>query len=381
MKFSTEAIHAGQEPDSATGAVTVPIYQTSTYAQEGLGRHKGFEYARTQNPTRMALERNLAALENGRACFAFASGMAATNAVMTLLKSGDHVIVSDNTYGGTFRLFDKVLRNFGLEFSYVDAREPHNVEEAARAETRMVFIETPTNPVMSLVDIRAVSEITRRRGIRLVVDNTFMSPFFQRPLELGADIVVHSTTKYLNGHSDSVGGAVILNDEEDIRAMAFIQNAAGAILSPMDSWLVMRGTKTLAVRMRQHDENGRVVAQFLAEHPKIQKVYYPGLKSHSQYELARRQMSGFGGMIAFETGSLENARQVLESVRLCTLGESLGGVETLISHPATMTHASVPEPERIRLGITDGLVRVSVGIEDVEDIIADLDQALSKIGT
>jgi cystathionine beta-lyase/cystathionine gamma-synthase len=381
MKFSTEAIHAGQEPDSATGAVTVPIYQTSTYAQEGLGRHKGFEYARTQNPTRMALERNLAALENGRACFAFASGMAATNAVMTLLKSGDHIIVSDNTYGGTFRLFDKVLRNFGLEFSYVDAREPHNVEEAARAETRMVFIETPTNPVMSLVDIRAVSEITKRRGIRLVVDNTFMSPFFQRPLELGADIVVHSTTKYLNGHSDSVGGAVILNDEEDIHAMAFIQNAAGAILSPMDSWLVMRGTKTLAVRMRQHDENGRVVAQFLAEHPKIQNVYYPGLKSHSQYELARRQMSGFGGMIAFETGSLENAKQVLESVRLCTLGESLGGVETLISHPATMTHASVPEPERIRLGITDGLVRVSVGIEDVEDIIADLDQALSKIGT
>jgi cystathionine beta-lyase/cystathionine gamma-synthase len=291
------------------------------------------------------------------------------------------VIVSDNTYGGTFRLFDKVLRNFGLEFSYVDAREPSNVEEATRAETRMVFIETPTNPVMSLVDIRAVSEITRRRGIRLVVDNTFMSPFFQRPLELGADIVVHSTTKYLNGHSDGVGGAVILNDEEDTARMAFIQNAAGAILSPMDSWLVMRGTKTLAVRMRQHDENGRIVAQFLAEHPKIQKVYYPGLKSHPQHELAGRQMSGFGGMISFETGSLENAKRVLESVRLCTLGESLGGVETLISHPATMTHASVPETERNRLGITDGLVRVSVGIEDVEDIIADLDQALSKIGS
>ncbi len=379
MKFSTKAIHAGQEPDPTTGAVSVPIYQTSTYAQEGLGKHKGFEYARTQNPTRMALEQNLAALEGGRACFAFASGMAATNAVMTLLKAGDHVIVSDNTYGGTFRLFDKVLRNFGLEFSYVDAREPSNVEEAARAETRMVFIETPTNPVMSLVDIRAVSEITKRRGIRLVVDNTFMSPFFQQPLELGADIVVHSTTKYLNGHSDGVGGAVILNDEEDIARMAFIQNAAGAILSPMDSWLVMRGTKTLAVRMRQHDENGRIVAQFLAEHPKIQKVYYPGLKSHPQHELAGRQMSGFGGMISFETGSLENAKRVLESVRLCTLGESLGGVETLISHPATMTHASVPEPERNRLGITGGLVRVSVGIEDVEDIIADLDQALDKI--
>jgi cystathionine beta-lyase/cystathionine gamma-synthase len=379
MKFSTKAIHAGQEPDPTTGAVSVPIYQTSTYAQEGLGKHKGFEYARTQNPTRMALEKNLAALEGGRACFAFASGMAATNAVMTLLKAGDHVIVSDNTYGGTFRLFDKVLRNFGLEFSYVDAREPSNVEEAARAETRMVFIETPTNPVMSLVDIRAVSEITRRRGIRLVVDNTFMSPYFQRPLELGADIVVHSTTKYLNGHSDGVGGAVILNDEEDIARMAFIQNAAGAILSPMDSWLVMRGTKTLAVRMRQHDENGRIVAQFLAEHPKIQKIYYPGLKSHPQHELAARQMSGFGGMISFETGSLENAKRVLESVRICTLGESLGGVETLISHPATMTHASVPETERNRLGITDGLVRVSVGIEDVEDIIADLDQALNRI--
>ncbi|HLF82741.1 MAG TPA: cystathionine gamma-synthase [Blastocatellia bacterium] len=379
MKFSTKAIHAGQEPDPTTGAVSVPIYQTSTYAQEGLGKHKGFEYARTQNPTRMALEQNLAALEGGRACFAFASGMAATNAAMTLLKAGDHVIVSDNTYGGTFRLFDKVLRNFGLEFSYVDAREPSNVEDAARAETRMVFIETPTNPVMSLVDIRAVSEITRRRGIRLVVDNTFMSPYFQRPLGLGADIVVHSTTKYLNGHSDGVGGAVILNDEEDTARMAFIQNAAGAILSPMDSWLVLRGTKTLAVRMRQHDENGRIVAQFLSEHPKIQKVYYPGLKAHPQHELAARQMSGFGGMISFETGSLENARRVLESVRICTLGESLGGVETLISHPATMTHASVPETERNRLGITDGLVRVSVGIEDVEDIIADLDQALNKI--
>jgi cystathionine beta-lyase/cystathionine gamma-synthase len=379
MKFSTRAIHAGQEPDPTTGAVSVPIYQTSTYAQEALGKHKGYEYARTQNPTRSALEKNLAALEGGRAAFAFASGMAATNALMTLLRAGDHVIVSDNTYGGTFRLFDKVLKKFGLEFSYVDAREPQNVEDAVRAETRMVFVETPTNPVMSLVDIKAVAEITRRRGIRLVVDNTFMSPYFQRPLELGADIVVHSTTKYLNGHSDSVGGVVILNDEEDISAMSFIQNAAGAIISPMDAFLVMRGTKTLAVRMRQHDENGRVVAQFLTEHPKVRKVFYPGLKSHPQHDLASSQMSGFGGMISFETGSLENASRVLEGVRLCTLGESLGGVETLISHPATMTHASVPEVERNRLGITDGLVRISVGIEDVEDIIADLDQALGKL--
>jgi cystathionine gamma-lyase/cystathionine beta-lyase/cystathionine gamma-lyase/homocysteine desulfhydrase len=378
MKFSTKAIHAGQEPDPATGAVSVPIYQTSTYAQEGIGKHKGFEYARTQNPTRLACEKNLAALESGRFGYAFASGMAAINAVMTLLRAGDHVIVSDNTYGGTFRLFDKVLRKFGLEFSYVDAREPQNVEDAARAETRMVFIETPTNPVMSLVDIAAVAEITGRRGLRLVVDNTFMSPYFQRPLELGADIVVHSTTKYLNGHSDSVGGVVVLNDEEDARQMAFIQNAAGAILSPMDAFLIMRGTKTLAVRMRQHDENGRQVAQFLAEHPAAKKVYYPGLKSHPQYELARRQMAGFGGMLSFETGSLANASRVLEGVRLCTLGESLGGVETLISHPATMTHASVPDIERNRLGITDGLVRISVGIEDVEDIIDDLDQAIAK---
>ncbi|MEW6129878.1 MAG: cystathionine gamma-synthase [Acidobacteriota bacterium] len=379
MKFSTKAIHAGQEPDPSTGAVSVPIYQTSTYAQEGLGKHKGFEYARTQNPTRLALERNLAALENGNWGYAFASGMAAINAVMTLLQAGDQVIVSDNTYGGTFRLFDKVLKKFGLQFSYVDTREPQNVEDAIVAQTRMVFVETPTNPVMSLTDLRLVSEITRRRGIRLVVDNTFMSPYFQRPLDLGADIVVHSTTKYLNGHSDSVGGVVILNDDEDARQIQFIQNAAGAILSPMDSWLVMRGTKTLAVRMRQHDENGRQIAQFLSEHPKVKKVYYPGLKSHPQYELACKQMMGFGGMLSFETGSLENGKKVLENVRLCTLGESLGGVETLITHPASMTHASVPEPERNRLGITDGLVRISAGIEDVEDLIADIDQALSKI--
>lgn len=379
MRFSTKAIHAGQEPDPTTGAVAVPIYQTSTYAQEGLGKHKGFEYARTQNPTRMALERNLAALEGGRACFAFASGMAAINAVMTLLSAGDHVIVSDNTYGGTFRLFDKVLTRFGLRFTYVDTRDAGNVEDAMLETTKIVFVETPTNPVMSLTDLSAVARLTRSRSIKLVVDNTFMSPYFQRPLEHGADIVIHSTTKYLNGHSDSVGGAVIIDDEADVGALSFIQNAAGAILSPLDSWLVMRGTKTLSVRMRQHDENGRALAQFLSEHPKVRMVHYPGLKSHPQHELAMRQMSGFGGMISFETGSLENAGKVLENVRLCTTGESLGGVETLISHPATMTHASVPKNERERLGITDGLVRVSVGIEDIEDIIADLDAALSKI--
>jgi cystathionine gamma-lyase/cystathionine beta-lyase/cystathionine gamma-lyase/homocysteine desulfhydrase len=379
MRFSTKAIHAGQPPDATTGAVSVPIYQTSTYAQEGIGKHKGFEYARTQNPTRFALEENLAALEGGRACFAFASGMAAINAAMTLLSSGDHVIVTDNTYGGTFRLFDKVLRRFDLRFTYIDTRDVRNVEAALREDTKMVFVETPTNPVMSLTDLEAVSKLTKPRRIRLVVDNTFASPYFQRPLELGADIVLHSTTKYLNGHCDSVGGAVILNEEEDIGTLRFLQNAAGAILSPFDSWLVMRGVKTLAVRMRQHDENGRKLAQFLTEHPRVLKVHYPGLKSHPQHELARRQMSGFGGMLSFETGSLENAAKVLESVRLCTAGESLGGVETLISHPATMTHASVPKEVRERLGITDGLVRISAGIEDVEDIMEDLDAALSKL--
>src|SRR5882724_9262959 len=379
MKFSTKAIHAGQEPDPTTGAVSVPIYQTSTYAQEGLGKHKGFEYARTQNPTRMALEQNLAALEGGRTCFAFASGMAATNAVMTLLKAGDHVIVSDNTYGGTFRLFDKVLRNFGLEFSYVDAREPPNIEEAARAETRMVFIETPTNPVMSLVDIRAVSEITRRRGIRLVVDNTFMSPFFQRPLELGADIVVHSTTKFLNGHSDSVGGVAVVKDKGHAQWLQYYQNAAGAILSPFDSWLVLRGTKTLAVRMPRHEENGRRVATFLREQKKVRKVYWPGFTDHPGHDVHRRQSSGFGALISFDLGTREAADRLLRAVKLCSLGESLGGVETLISHPATMTHAGYTQPERDALGIGNGLVRISVGIEDAQDLVADLTRGLDAV--
>src|SRR3989475_3121321 len=320
MGFKTDAIHAGQEPDPTTGAVTTPIYQTSTYVQEGLGKHKGFEYARTQNPTRLALERNLAALEGGSACFAFASGMAATNAVMTLLKAGDHVIVSDNTYGGTFRLFDKVLRNFGLEFSYVDAREPHNIEQAARAETRMVFIETPTNPVMSLVDINAVSEITRRRGIRLVVDNTFMSPFFQRPLDIGADIVVHSTTKYLNGHSDSIGGVAVLKRKDDAARLEFIQNAAGAILSPFDSWLVLRGIKTLAVRMEGHNANGMAIANYLAGRKDVQRVYYPGLANHTGHNLAKKHMSGFGGVIAVDLGSLDRAKRFLEAVKLFSVG-------------------------------------------------------------
>jgi len=379
MGFATIAVHAGSEPDELTGSVTVPIYQTSTYAQESIGKNKGYEYARTQNPTRSAVERNIAALEGARFGFAFASGMAAIDATLRLVKAGEHVIVSDNTYGGTSRLFTRILANYNLEFDFVDTSDPLNVEAAIKPNTKMVFIETPTNPVMIVTDLKEVSEIAHRAGAKVVCDNTFMSPYLQRPLEFGVDIVVHSTTKYLNGHSDGVGGVVVLNDEEDANWIGFVQNSAGAILSPFDSWLVLRGTKTLALRMEQHDKTGRAVAAFLEEHPNVKKVYYPGSASHPQHALARRQQHGFGGMVSFDVGSLENARKVLDSVKLCTLAESLGGVETLISHPATMTHASVEEDKRQRLGITDGLVRISVGIEDTDDIIADLDQALGQI--
>src|SRR5881392_4119538 len=379
MGFATTAIHAGNDPDPATGAVTVPIYQTSTYAQDGLGRHKGYEYARTQNPTRLALERNIAALEGAQYGFAFASGMAAIDATMRLVKAGDHVIVSDNTYGGTFRLFNRILSNYGIEFSFVDTSDVSNVEAAIKDNTRMVFVETPTNPVMIVTDLKAVSEVAHGASARVVCDNTFMSPYLQRPLEFGVDIVVHSTTKFLNGHSDGIGGAVVLNNEDDASWIAFIQNSAGAILSPFDSWLVLRGVKTLALRMEQHDKSGRAVAAFLEDHPKVKKIYYPGSRSHKQHELAKRQQKGFGSMVSFDVGSFEAARTVLESVKVCTLAESLGGVESLICHPATMTHASVAPEVRERLGITDGLVRISVGIEDADDIIADLDQALEKV--
>jgi cystathionine beta-lyase/cystathionine gamma-synthase len=379
MGFSTDAIHAGQEPDPATGAIIVPIYQTSTFVQEELGKHKGFEYARTGNPTRAALEKNLACLEGGRSAYAFASGMAAINALMSLLKSGDHVVAGHNMYGGTYRLFERVLKNFGLQFSYANTCRLQEVEKALRPNTRLLFVETPTNPVMEITDLAAAAQLAHAHGLLLAVDNTFMSPYFQRPLEWGADCVVYSTTKYLNGHSDGVGGAVILKDPALAERLQFIQNSAGAVLGPFDSWLVLRGVKTLAVRMRQHNENGMAIASFLAQHPKVKKVHYPGLPSHPQHELARKQMTGFGGMLSFETGSLENAKKVLKSVRLCSLAESLGGVETLISHPASMTHASVPPEDRARIGITDGLVRISVGIEDVEDLIADLKQALEKI--
>jgi len=377
--FATRAIHAGQEPEPATGAVNVPIYASSTYVQEEIGKHKGYEYSRVSNPTRDRLETNLAALEGGIASRVFASGMAAINAVASMLKAGDHVVAGHNLYGGTPRLFNQVLANFGLTFTYVDTSDLQAVEKAFQKSTRLVFLETPTNPLMELCDLRAIAELSRKHHAEVVVDNTFMSPFFQRPISLGADLVIHSTTKFLNGHSDGLGGVVVCTTPEQAQKLAFLQKAAGAILSPFECWLVLRGVKTLAVRMLQHDSNGRKVADYLSKHKKVRKVFYPGLPAHPQHELAKLQMSGFGSMIAFETGSLANANKMLRKVGVCSLGESLGGVETLISHPATMTHAALGEEGRRKIGITDGLVRISVGIEDVEDIIADLDQALAAI--
>jgi cystathionine beta-lyase/cystathionine gamma-synthase len=378
-RFSTVCIHAGQEPDPSTGAIITPIYQTSTYVQEALGKHKGYEYARTQNPTRSALEANLAAIENGRAAFAFASGMAATGAVMTLLKAGDHVVVTDNTYGGTYRLFERVLRKYQFDFTYVDTSDLQAIEGAIRRETRMLFLETPTNPVLRLTDLAGACEIAHARDVMVVVDNTFASPAIQRPIDFGADLVVHSTTKFLNGHSDSVGGIVVAVRDVHIEWLKFIQNAEGAILGPMDAWLVLRGTKTLSLRMERHNANTQVLAEYLAAHPKVTRVYYPGLPTHPQHDLARRQMRGFGGLIAFELGSLERARTLLNSVRLMSLAESLGGVETLISHPASMTHASVPSERRLQIGLTEDMVRISVGIEDVDDLKEDLEQALARV--
>ncbi len=375
-RFATICIHAGQEPDPATGAIITPIYQTSTYVQEGLGQHKGYEYGRTQNPTRMTLEANVAAIEGGAAGFAFASGMAAIDAVLTRLQSGDHVLVSDNTYGGTFRLFEKVRRKFGLDFSYVDTANLDAIAPAITAKTKYLFIESPTNPMLAVTDIAAASDIAHRHGVRVVVDNTFASPYIQRPLGLGADIVLHSTTKFLNGHSDSVGGIVIVRHDDDVEWMRFVQNAAGAILGPMDAWLVLRGTKTLPIRMERTNANTMRLAEYLSAHPRVTRTIYPGLPSHPHHALAGRQMQGFGGLISFDVGSLERSREVLGKVRLMALAESLGGVETLISHPAVMTHASVPKERREMLGITDGLLRVSVGIEDIADLIDDLAQAL-----
>ena len=379
MGFATDAIHAGQEPDPATGAIMTPIYQTSTYVLEELGKSKGYDYARTINPTRLALERNLAALERGAKGHCFASGMAAISAVMTLIGKGDHVVVSSMTYGGTFRLFERVLRGYGLDFTYVDTGDLEAVERSVKPSTRMLYIETPTNPLMGLTDLAAAASLARRRSLISVVDNTFLSPFFQRPLELGIDLVVHSTTKFLNGHSDSVGGCVITTNAEHSERIGFVQNAVGAILSPFDSWLVLRGVKTLPLRMERHDANGRAIAEFLTASSKVKRVLYPGLPTHPQHALARRQATGFGGMISFDVGSYDAAKRLLDRLRLCALAESLGGVETLICHPASMTHASIPQAEREKQGFTEGLVRISVGVEDVEDIRDDLQAGLQAV--
>jgi len=378
-RFSTVCLHAGQEPDPSTGAIITPIFQTSTYVQEELGKHKGYEYARTQNPTRAALEGNLAAIEGGAAAFAFASGMAAINAITSMLKSGDHVIVSNNVYGGTFRLFDKVLTRYELSFSYVDTGDLDATARAFTPATKMLFIETPSNPVMRITDLAKAADLAHAHDARLVVDNTFASPVIQQPIAFGADLVTHSTTKYLNGHSDSIGGVVVATRDEDVEWLRFYQNAAGAILSPFDSFLVLRGTKTLPLRMAQHCATGLALAHFLEAHPKVRKVYYPGLASHPQHDLAARQMKGFGGMLSFDLGSRDAAATLLKSVRLLALAESLGGVESLISHPATMTHASVPVEHRNALGITDGLVRISAGLEDLDDLKDDLTQALALV--
>ena len=378
-RFDTICIHAGQTPDPSTGAIITPIYQTSTYVQDALGVHKGYEYARTQNPTRSALEGNLAAMEHGKAAFGFASGMAATNAVMTLLKSGDHVVVTDNTYGGTYRLFEQVLRRYQLDFTYADTSQLGEIERAMKPTTRLLFIETPTNPVLRLTDMESACMIAHGHGVPVVVDNTFASPYVQRPIDFGADLVIHSTTKFLNGHSDSVGGAVVAVRDDHIEWLRFVQNAQGAIIGPMDAWLVLRGTKTLPNRMERHNTNTLALAQFLESHPKVSAVHYPGLPSHPQHDLACRQMRGFGGLLAFQMGSLERARTVLEGVRLMALAESLGGVETLISHPATMTHASVPPERRLQIGLTDDMIRLSVGIEDLDDLREDLEQALDRV--
>jgi cystathionine gamma-lyase/cystathionine beta-lyase/cystathionine gamma-lyase/homocysteine desulfhydrase len=378
--FATRAIHDGQEPEALTGAVAVPIYATSTYQQDGLGQpRQGYEYSRVSNPTRDRLETNLASLEGGVAARVFASGMAAVTAFCQMMKAGDHVVAGDNLYGGTPRFFNQVMSKFGVSFTYVDTKNAENVAAAMQSNTRYVFLETPTNPLMALTDIAAVSAVAHSASAQVIVDNTFMSPYFQRPLELGADMVLHSTTKFLNGHSDGLGGVIVCSTEEQAADLAFLQKASGAIMSPFESWLVLRGVKTLAVRMKQHDVNGRLVAEFLHKHPKVKHVLYPGLAEHPQHELAKRQMKGFGSMILLETGSLENAKKLLKELKMCVLGESLGGVETLISHPATMTHAALGAEGRAKIGLTDGMVRISVGIEEADDILADLEQALAAI--
>ena len=379
MKFATKAIHAGQEPDPSTGAVMTPIFQTATYAQAGLGQHKGYEYSRTGNPTRAALEACIAELEDGRYGLAFASGMAAEAAILSKLNAGDHIVSCNDLYGGSYRILEQVMRRYNVEASYVSVGDVAAYEKAIRPNTKMIWLETPTNPLLRLVDIKAVAALAHRHKLLVVVDNTFASPYFQQPLKLGADIVIHSTTKYINGHSDVIGGAVVLNNEKVYEEIKFYQNAAGGVPSPFDSWLTLRGIKTLAVRMRQHEENARAIAAFLAEHPRVEKVYYPGLVSHPDHELAKRQMSGFGGMVSFQfKGSRADVNKIASHFQIFALAESLGGVESLVCHPASMTHGSIPKDIREARGITDTLLRLSVGIEDIEDLLGDLEQALAK---
>lgn len=380
QRFGTRAVHAGQHPEPTTGAIMTPVYQTSTYVQPELGRHTGYEYARTQNPTREALEANVAALEGGRHGVAFASGLAAIDTVAKLFSAGDHIVSGEGIYGGTHRLFTQVLARLGLEFTFVDAEDLDRIRDAIRPSTRLVHIETPANPMMRLTDIAGAAAIAHEAGALLSVDNTFASPFNQRPIEFGADLVIHSTTKYLNGHSDVIGGLVVVADDDLHARLRFLQNAAGAVPGPWDSWLVLRGTKTLHLRMRAHNENGQRVAEWLEGRPEVERVHYPGLASHPQHELARRQMDGYTGMIAIEMGSIERARQLVEGVKLFALAESLGGVESLIGHPAMMTHASIPPDRRDRLGVTAGLVRLSCGVEDTQDLIDDLERALRAVG-
>jgi len=378
MKFSTRAIHAGQEPEPLTGAIMTPIFQTSTYAQEGLETHKGYEYARTGNPTRHALELCLASIENGQYGLAFASGMAAESAVLSLLSAGDHMVSCDDLYGGSYRIFERIMRRYQIETSYVTAGNSAEYEQAIRPNTKLIWLETPTNPLLRLVDIKAVAEVAHRHNLLLVVDNTFSSPYFQRPLDLGADIVLHSTTKYINGHSDVIGGALIMNSSEIYESIKFYQNAAGGVPGPFDAWLTLRGIKTLAVRMRQHEANASAIARFLSEHPRIEKVYYPGFSSHPDHELAKHQMSGFGGMVSFQfKGTREDVDDVVRRLKIFAFAESLGGVESLVCHPASMTHGSIPREIREARGLTETLLRLSVGIEDVEDLMLDLQQALA----
>jgi cystathionine beta-lyase/cystathionine gamma-synthase len=379
MGFATDAIHVGQEPEPSTGSIVAPIYQTSTYVQEALGKDKGYDYARTNHPNRKALERCLAKLEGGSAAYVFSSGMAGIDSVFRLLRPGDHCVLSESVYGGVFRLTTQLLVQFGMEFAYVDTSSLEKVTRALKPNTKMLYVETPTNPTMIVTDLAAMGRLAKERGLTFVVDNTFLSPYLQQPISFGANIVVHSMTKYLNGHSDCTGGAVVLTRPEDAEKIYFIQRSAGAGLAPMDCFLVSRGVKTLAVRMDRHNENGMAIAKYLEAHPKVKRVVYPGLASHPQHEIAKLQQRGFGAMISFDVGSLEAARSLLNHVKLCSLAESLGGVETLISLPALMTHASIPAARRLEIGITDGLIRISVGIEDVEDLIADLDKALAAV--